>query len=1225
MHNHTSSILSIYVGPFGIFVREIVAMDGKQLLAAAQAQAASNNNGHRTGSSASSNGDNGSYHYGGQRGNSSSSSLLPLNEKTIESMFQANKANSVQFIDSDGCPTDANIMGPLIRMDPAGHRVLAPFDAFKFPTSDMVFFRAVVTSCVSECRPVVCQSANAGPLEGLNYITSTTTTMSSTSGSATSPLPTTTTSLQLEHQQHSANDQLGGLSRHMPSTAMSQLPPVYPSSYSGSQLLPEVRATTPTPSSGNSRWTQQQQPTSSVTVNGQQQEQPARGKLGAIASSLQPPNGLQTSEQQAVVNPATSLSSELHGTTPSGSGDSLTTIPGFPGSTTVAAAAFPAEQTPPTWRQQQQPMAPSSSMETNPLNATTFNNNNNNGQTNSNKTNSFRPSAMASSQVTNPEVNNNNNNNNNANNNGEMGSNNLAQVNNLDPTLSLQQRQQIVKLFETKLKQQLLAANQATSAPNSQNNNNNNNGNFDISKSMADLYTNFITSIMLGQSSSLNTNNNNNGATGEQSNGNNNNLKLDGSYKRLHETTGGSQARSAPTTPDTSGQQRPASDLESSLSSNSVIVANSNNNNEIGRSFIIDNNNNKSSDVGGTEAEARRMVADDGEMETLSFEPATTKPINGIHPLKHHLPSVPVPVTTTTTTPRPQSILEQEAGGATMLLGSSSDASAAVTISPDDLDSNLDPSHYNNDLSQAPPSANGQAQQTFDNNNKNLATEQNPYRSQRFWRQSDSASAGSMSNGDADDDHDHHHQDKQLLLQPNSANDSSEPKISANLVANSSTKPATEAPLPLLITSPPTSVRRKPGKQQLANMQALADSYLGAFQSYGRKRKRRQVQEAEDDEEENVSYILVRQPQESAYLAPSVVGGSNNSQATKLRFTSGLIELYPASQGPPRRSRRKREAQPSYDMEELVVQSIKIMDRLQFHDDDNNNDQPTPNGKSRGQKQNLPKSQLVTSKSQFGNQTRSAASLSSNGAISDGSDASALGDLSADSSSLNTARVSGGWSSSGALSLLIVASSFIFVQIFLVVVCLIEYNQRRQAAARTNQLRRQRASVAAAAAAAAPPLSRCGSMSTLSSSNTLFLGTSTTSVASLSNSSGCPSALASPNEHLLPMYHNSGNIYQQQISPNGIYSSLDKTRTMGRKEMESQQQHQHLSCCGGGRQGKGSPLFRASKGFPSTWGLLASNNDRQEVGAGTLAAAALAAGGAGCIACRLPNNHHNHL
>lgn len=87
-----------------------------------------------------------------------------INDSFIESMFQINSVNSIQFIDSDGCPTDANLMGPLVKLDPQGHRLLAPFDAFKFPTSDMVFFRAVVTSCLAECKPAVCPNMYATTL-----------------------------------------------------------------------------------------------------------------------------------------------------------------------------------------------------------------------------------------------------------------------------------------------------------------------------------------------------------------------------------------------------------------------------------------------------------------------------------------------------------------------------------------------------------------------------------------------------------------------------------------------------------------------------------------------------------------------------------------------------------------------------------------------------------------------------------------------------------------------------------------------------------------------------------------------------------------------------------------------------------------------------------------------------------------------------------------------------
>lgn len=124
-------------------------MDGRQVMAANNNLAANN--------SSSVPKSYGNYHYGANNGESS----LDL----IESAFQVSRSNSIQFIDSDGCPTDANIMGPLIKMDSTGQRLLAPFDAFKFPTSDMVFFRAVVSSCVSECKPSVCAPTL---LEGAN-------------------------------------------------------------------------------------------------------------------------------------------------------------------------------------------------------------------------------------------------------------------------------------------------------------------------------------------------------------------------------------------------------------------------------------------------------------------------------------------------------------------------------------------------------------------------------------------------------------------------------------------------------------------------------------------------------------------------------------------------------------------------------------------------------------------------------------------------------------------------------------------------------------------------------------------------------------------------------------------------------------------------------------------------------------------------------------------------
>ncbi|XP_066995451.2 uncharacterized protein [Anabrus simplex] len=67
-------------------------------------------------------------------------------------------SSEILLIDSLGCPTDPTIMGPISIVDSAeGPKILqAPFDAFKFPTSDVVQFKALVTPCLPTCEPVVC-------------------------------------------------------------------------------------------------------------------------------------------------------------------------------------------------------------------------------------------------------------------------------------------------------------------------------------------------------------------------------------------------------------------------------------------------------------------------------------------------------------------------------------------------------------------------------------------------------------------------------------------------------------------------------------------------------------------------------------------------------------------------------------------------------------------------------------------------------------------------------------------------------------------------------------------------------------------------------------------------------------------------------------------------------------------------------------------------------------
>ena len=60
------------------------------------------------------------------------------------------------LIDSDGCPTESAIMGALRKEVDDPKMLLADFDAFKFPTSDVVQFRAHVTPCMPTCEPVDC-------------------------------------------------------------------------------------------------------------------------------------------------------------------------------------------------------------------------------------------------------------------------------------------------------------------------------------------------------------------------------------------------------------------------------------------------------------------------------------------------------------------------------------------------------------------------------------------------------------------------------------------------------------------------------------------------------------------------------------------------------------------------------------------------------------------------------------------------------------------------------------------------------------------------------------------------------------------------------------------------------------------------------------------------------------------------------------------------------------
>lgn len=71
------------------------------------------------------------------------------------------------LIDNRGCPADPSIMselrkaGEIVSDQEAGQQVSgkilkSSFDAFRFPTSQMVQFRAMVTPCMPTCEPVQC-------------------------------------------------------------------------------------------------------------------------------------------------------------------------------------------------------------------------------------------------------------------------------------------------------------------------------------------------------------------------------------------------------------------------------------------------------------------------------------------------------------------------------------------------------------------------------------------------------------------------------------------------------------------------------------------------------------------------------------------------------------------------------------------------------------------------------------------------------------------------------------------------------------------------------------------------------------------------------------------------------------------------------------------------------------------------------------------------------------
>ncbi|KAG5673720.1 hypothetical protein PVAND_003740 [Polypedilum vanderplanki] len=71
-------------------------------------------------------------------------------------------SGEITLIDSRGCPTDNFVMGPIYKSAESGKILLSKFDAFKFPSSQTVQFRALVTPCLPTCEPVQCDEEDFG-------------------------------------------------------------------------------------------------------------------------------------------------------------------------------------------------------------------------------------------------------------------------------------------------------------------------------------------------------------------------------------------------------------------------------------------------------------------------------------------------------------------------------------------------------------------------------------------------------------------------------------------------------------------------------------------------------------------------------------------------------------------------------------------------------------------------------------------------------------------------------------------------------------------------------------------------------------------------------------------------------------------------------------------------------------------------------------------------------
>ena len=67
-------------------------------------------------------------------------------------------SNNIMLVDTLGCPTDTTIIQKLFTVKRSPKTLQANFDAFRFAGSSIVQFRAMVTPCIPQCDPIICDN-----------------------------------------------------------------------------------------------------------------------------------------------------------------------------------------------------------------------------------------------------------------------------------------------------------------------------------------------------------------------------------------------------------------------------------------------------------------------------------------------------------------------------------------------------------------------------------------------------------------------------------------------------------------------------------------------------------------------------------------------------------------------------------------------------------------------------------------------------------------------------------------------------------------------------------------------------------------------------------------------------------------------------------------------------------------------------------------------------------